>query len=82
MLPARRVMIALLITGAIASPIAVTGCAPHRYYDPYYHDYHPWNHVEIVFYQRWEVETRRDHRDWDSRNGDEQREYWNWRHNH
>jgi hypothetical protein len=79
---ASRVMSAFLIAGVIASPLAVSGCATHRVYDPYYHDYHRWNRDEVVFYQRWEVDTRRDHRDWDARNADEQREYWNWRHNH
>jgi hypothetical protein len=61
----------------------MTGCAVHaRVYDPYYHDYHPWNHDEIVYYQNWERETHREHRDFRRRNSDEQKEYWDWRHKH
>jgi hypothetical protein len=54
----------------------------YRVYDPAYEDYHVWDSNEGVYYQRWEVETRRDHRDFHRRNSDEQKEYWSWRHNH
>jgi hypothetical protein len=57
-------------------------CAPVRYYDPYYHDYHYWNHDEIVLYGQWEGETHRQHADFNRRSGDEQKEYFNWRHQH
>jgi hypothetical protein len=59
------------------------GCAPHPYrvYDPYYRDYHDWDH-EGGFYQRWETETHRDHREFRDRHEDEQKEYWSWRHSH
>jgi hypothetical protein len=57
-------------------------CEPHRYYDAYYSDYHPWNHDEIGFYAQWEVETRRPHQDFDRRSVDEQKEYFGWRHAH
>jgi hypothetical protein len=60
----------------------MTGCATHRVYDPYYHDYHQWNQPEQVYYQQWEGETHRDHRDLNQRAADEQKEYWTWRHNH
>lgn len=54
----------------------------HRYYDADHNDYHTWNGAEITFYTQWEGETRRPHIDYDRRPSDEQREYWNWRHNH
>jgi hypothetical protein len=41
-----------------------------------------WNAHEGVYYQRWEVETHRDHRDFKKRDAGEQKEYWTWRHNH
>jgi hypothetical protein len=51
-------------------------------HDPYT-DYHEWNNDEVVYYNRWTVETRRDpHRDFRHLNKDEQKEYWTWRHNH
>jgi hypothetical protein len=59
------------------------GCAPRvRYYDPYYHDYHYWNHDEVVYYQQWEHETHRQHVDFKNRSQAEQSEYWKWRHSH
>lgn len=72
----------LAIAGVLALPAVISGCATHREYDPQYRDYHSWDRGEVVYYQQWEVETRRDHRDFDRRPPDEQREYWAWRHNH
>jgi hypothetical protein len=75
----------VLLAAVLASPVLISGCAAHagyRVYDPYYSDYHVWNHDEIVYYQQWEVETHRRHRDFDKRSADEQKEYWTWRHHH
>jgi hypothetical protein len=78
-----RYLSSLLLAAALASPLAITGCAVRaRVYDPYYHDYHHWNHDEIVYYQNWERESHREHRDFRQRNSDEQKEYWDWRHKH
>jgi len=75
-----------LQSGLLAATIAVagftSGCTVHAgYYDPYYHDRHPVG-GEVVFYQNWETETHRDHRELNRRNRDEQKEYWEWRHRH
>lgn len=80
----RRYVGSLFLAAAlVASPVVFSGCAAHaRYYDDEYHDYHPWNHDEVVYYQRWEVDTHREHRDFDRRSDEEKREYWKWRHNH
>ena len=75
----------LLLAGAIASSVTGLACEHHYYraYDPYYTDYHDWNHDEVVYYQRWTVETHRDpHRDFRKLPPEEQKEYWTWRHNH
>lgn len=75
----------LLLAGAIAAPVMITGCAAHasyRVYDPGYHDYHTWNNGEVVYYNRWENDTHREHREFRERNAREQQEYWNWRHHH
>jgi hypothetical protein len=80
-----RYLCTLLLAGAIAAPVLISGCAAraeYRVYDPYYSDYHVWNHDEIVYYQRWEAETHRDHRDFKKRSAEEQKEYWTWRHSH
>ena len=49
---------------------------------PYHNDYHRWNHGETVYYNQWVVETHRDNRDFRHLDKDQQREYWNWRHDH
>ncbi|HUI51924.1 MAG TPA: hypothetical protein VLX60_09075 [Terriglobales bacterium] len=74
-----------LLSAALFSSALLAGCAAHasyRVYDPAHEDYHVWDHREVGYYQRWEVETHRDHRDYAKRNVDEQNEYWNWRHTH
>jgi len=80
----RRYLGLLLMSVAlIGSMTAFSGCAAHvRYYDADHGDYHYWNNDEVVYYQRWEVETHREHRDFDRRSDAEKREYWKWRHEH
>jgi hypothetical protein len=79
---ARRHLTTILLGVALASPIVSIGCTVHTYHDPYYNDDHRWNRNEVVFYQRWEGDTHREHVDFKRRNSDEQKEYWNWRHSH
>ena len=71
----------------LAASTCFTGCVAHvgvgfRPYDPYYRDYHPWDDREAGFYNQWIVETHRDNRDYRKLKHSDQREYWNWRHNH
>jgi hypothetical protein len=75
----------ILLAVAVFLPVVFGGCAvraSYRAYDPAYGDYHVWDSNEGVYYQRWEVETHRDHRDFRKRHSDEQKEYWTWRHDH
>jgi hypothetical protein len=75
----------LLFAALLISTIMTGGCAAqggYRVYDPYHNDYHRWDGQETGFYVQWEGETRRDHRDFDKRDKDEQKEYWDWRHKH
>jgi len=73
----------LCLAASIALSILTVGCAEHRYYDPYYHDYHTWNDGEVEYYHRWAVETHRDpHRDFHHLSREEQKQYWEWRHSH
>jgi hypothetical protein len=77
-----KMMSSCLIAAVLTTAALTTGCEVHaRYYDPYYHDYHPVG-GEVEFYGQWERETHRDHRDLNKRNKDEQKEYWDWRHKH
>jgi hypothetical protein len=69
-------MIALVAGLAAASPV-VGGC--------FYHHRDgggSWTVSEEPYYERWEHETKRDHRDYAQRSGDEQHEYWQWRQSH
>ncbi len=70
----------LLLAAALAFPVLMTGCATHvRYYDPYYNDYHVWDH-EVVYYNQWEHDTHREHQDFKKRSDADKKEYWTWRH--
>jgi len=80
-----RILSSLLLAAVLASPLAITGCAAragYQVYDPYYNDYHRSDDHEIVYYNQWETETHRDHRDFNKRDKDEQKQYWAWRHDH
>ena len=71
-----RLFNALLIAGALASPVVVSGCYHHHYYSA------TWSDAEGPYYARWEGETHRDHKEWGQRSADEQQQYWSWRHDH
>lgn len=76
----------LLLAAALSASVAGIACAEHhsyRVYDSYHTDYHTWNNDEVIYYQQWSSETHRDsHRDFRRLPAEEQKEYWNWRHNH
>jgi hypothetical protein len=79
----RSLSIFALMAALSAPALMIGGCNDgYRTYDPYYNDYHVWNNSEVVYYNNWEHETHRDHVDYRKRKSDEQKEYWNYRHNH
>ena len=76
-----NVLLAIMFAAAAAG----LACEHHYYrvYDPYYTDYHTWNHDEDVYYRQWAGETHRDRKhDFRKLRPEEQKEYWTWRHNH
>jgi len=80
-----RYVSSIILAVALFSPVVFSGCAvraSYRVYDPGHADYHVWGNNEVVYYQRWEVETHRDHQEFKKRHSDEQKEYWTWRHDH
>lgn len=77
----KRFLGTLAMTAMLGSTVAIGGCAV-RMYDADHNDYHRWNHQEDVFYVQWENETHRDHRNFRDRDANDQKEYWNWRHQH
>jgi hypothetical protein len=69
-----------LICAVILLALVSVGCV-HRVYDPYYHDYHRWNHQEVVYYNQWAVENHIDpHRDFRHLSKEDQKRYFDWRH--
>jgi hypothetical protein len=81
-----RPLISFALAAALALPITISGCAArvdagYRYHDRDHDDYHVWNNDEVVYYGQWENETRRDHKEFRKRDANDQKEYWNWRHN-
>jgi hypothetical protein len=71
-----RAVHAGLLAGAIASSMLLAGCFFHH------GPYSPWISVEEPRYEQWERSTHRDHKQFDTRADDEQREYWQWRSSH
>jgi hypothetical protein len=78
-----RKISSFFLAAAMVTPVLIAGCAvhAHAYYDPYYHDYHPID-GEVVYYNHWEGETHREHKDLKQRDKADQKEYWDWRHKH
>ena len=72
----------LAASAVIALALLTAGCA-HRYYDADHDDYHRWNSGERVYYNQWVIETHRDdHRNYRRLSKEDQKRYWDWRHNH
>jgi len=77
----------VLLGTAFAASMVLAGCSArvssgYRYHDTYYGDDHLWDQGEVTYYGRWEGDTHRAHRDFRRRPSNEQKEYWEWRHNH
>jgi hypothetical protein len=70
---------AMLLLFGMATTTTLGGCYAHHHYD--YASYH-WSDAEEPYYEQWEHETHRDHVDWNQRNADDQRAYWQWRQDH
>ena len=77
----QRILGSLILLGVLGATILMGGCAV-RIYDPGHSDYHRWNHQEEVYYVEWEKENHRRHENFRDRGADEQRQYWDWRHQH
>jgi hypothetical protein len=71
------------ISIALLAGLLCSGCETQvRVYDPYRRDYHHWDAHERVYYEQWARETHHEDRDYNRLNAEEQRQYWEWRHQH
>jgi len=86
----RQTLRAALLVVSLTTPVMFTGCGggvgvgvAYRVRDPYYGDYHYWDNNEQGFYVQWAQEYHHDpHRDFRKLNHHDQKQYWEWRHNH
>ncbi len=88
----RRVFSALVVTAALAAPMAATTsaiaaeprAASHvvvvRVYDPYRNDYHRWDNREERAYRAYLAQHRRSYVVYRHQRLAERRAYWRWRH--
>jgi uncharacterized protein YecT (DUF1311 family) len=92
-----RYLGAILLSITIATPLAIAKPAvaiqdhddrdrdhdrDRRVYDPYHRDYHNWDEREDHAYREWLAERHYEYRDFNSLKRNQQKAYWNWRHEH
>lgn len=83
MILSKRSVGTILLAADSFAPMAISGCASRvRVCDEYHGDYHYWNDREERAYRMWLAERRYEYREFSRLNKEEQRDYWNWRHNH
>ena len=85
----RRLIGSLVLSAAIIAPPVVVSSAKAqdaevhiRVYDRDHKDYHDWDEREDRAYRHYLADRRRDYIEFKRLNRREQREYWNWRHEH
>ena len=86
----RRTCSALVLTAALALPLAVppsafagngaTGTIVVRVYDPFRHDYHRWDNSEERAYREYLAARHRRYVAYQRQRAAERRAYWHWRH--
>ena len=78
-----RLLSSAFLASALLLALANIGCAGRvRIYDEYHSDYHRWDHDQDRAYSQYWGERHESYRDYSKLNKDEQKDYWNWRHNH
>jgi hypothetical protein len=76
-----RILNIMMLAGGLATLTAASGCyTHHRYYESSGGEV--WVSTEQPYYERWETETHREHREYNQRRSDEQHDYWQWRRDH
>ena len=79
----RRLLHTILLGAALMAPLGLMADDhPKRYYDNVHKDYHEWNDREQQAYLRFLDERHAAHHDWQHASKAEQRQYWQWRHDH
>jgi hypothetical protein len=86
---AHRIMSSLLLTAALAAPVAIMAApVPQRVgvqlrvYDRHHKDYHNWDDREESSYRRYLAGRRQTYRVYARQRRATQDRYWDWRHAH
>jgi hypothetical protein len=83
MSPIQRILSSAFLVTSLLIAAGGSGCSARvRIYDDYHSDWHTWDHHEDVAYRAYWTERHESYRDFNKLNKDEQKDYWNWRHNH
>jgi hypothetical protein len=83
MFPIKGVLSSAFLAACLMIAVAGSGCAARvRIYDEYHSDYHNWDRHEDAAYRVYWNEHRQPYREYNKLNKDEQKDYWNWRHDH
>ena len=68
---------------ALASPVVLAGCSARvGVYDQWHHDRHDWDDHEEIVFRGYLQENHRDYRPYKHLDRDDQKRYWDWRHDH
>ena len=76
----------ILLTASVLLPYAVRPVVlfaeEHHYHDSDHNDDHAWNNREDRAYRTWVKENHRKYVEFPKLREEDQRAYWNWRHQH
>ena len=80
----RRYFSTLFLGAVLCFPVVMNQAraADQRYYDSAHHDYHTWNSDEDRAWKHWLEVNHHEYHQWAKASKREQRDYWQWRHDH
>jgi hypothetical protein len=73
-----------ILAGAVLSAaLLLGGCSTttENVYDPGHGDYHKWDSAEDAHYHQWVSDTHHDNVEYKKLPPEDQKSYWDWRHN-
>ena len=71
---------ALLLAAVFTSAVSMLAAPQAPIYDEHHKDYHKWNDREERAWRRFLAANHRKYHEFGKASGQEQQEYWDWRH--
>ena len=72
----------IFLAAALIAPVAITGCSRTTdVYDSAHGDHHTWDDHEETVYKGYLSDNHKDYKPIQQASPDEQKSYWDWRHN-